>query len=260
MPSPPQSPSPSLAGRVALVTGAGAGIGRAAALLFARRGARVAAADQDGDAAEAVAREIRAAGGEARGLRADVARAAEVREMVGAAVAAWGRLDCAYNNAGIASPAHPVAELPEELWQRAIDVMLTGVFLCMKHEIPAILAAGGGAIVNCASGAGLVGFPGQAGYVAAKHGVVGLTRAAALEYGARGVRVNAICPGTARTALVEQVIRDRPELDAELLRLHPIGRIAEPAEIAEAALWLCSDAASFVNGTALSVDGGYVAQ
>ena len=259
MPS-PTSPLQTLAGRVAVVTGAGGGIGRAAALLFARQGARVAAADIDGDAAEAVAREIRKAGGEARGIRADVSVGAQVREMVEAAVAAWGRLDFAYNNAGIASPAHPVAEMPDELWQRSIDVMLTGVFLCMKYEIPRILASGGGAIVNCASGAGLIGFPGQSGYVAAKHGVIGLTKAAALEYGAKGVRINAICPGTARTPMVEQVIRERPELDAELLRLHPIGRIAEPAEIAEAALWLCSEGASFVNGAALSVDGGYVAQ
>lgn len=257
---PTSTPPQGFAGRVALVTGAGGGIGRAAALLFARRGARVAVADIDGDAAEAVAREIRKAGGEARGIRADVADSAQARAMVEAAVAAWGRLDCAYNNAGIASPAHPVAEMPDELWRRSIDVMLSGVFFCMKHEIPRILASGGGAIVNCASGAGLIGFPGQSGYVAAKHGVVGLTKAAALEYGAKGVRINAICPGTARTALVEQVIRERPELDAELVRLHPIGRIAEPAEIAEAALWLCSEGASFVNGAALSVDGGYVAQ
>jgi len=257
---PSSQPPQTLAGRVALVTGAGGGIGRSAALLFARHGARVAAADIDGDAAEAVAREIRKAGGEARGIRADVADSAQARAMVDAAVAAWGRLDCAYNNAGIASPAHPVAEMPDELWRRSIDVMLSGVFFCMKHEIPRILASGGGAIVNCASGAGLIGFPGQSGYVAAKHGVIGLTKAAALEYGAKGIRINAICPGTARTAMVEQVIRERPELDAELVRLHPIGRIAEPAEIAEAALWLCSEGASFVNGAALAVDGGYVAQ
>ena len=138
--------------------------------------------------------------------------------------------------------------------------MLRGVFLCMKHEIPAMLAHGGGAIVNCASGAGLIGFPGQCGYVASKHGVLGLTKSAALEYGAAGIRINAICPGTARTAMVEDWIGGKPDLEKQVVDLHPIGRIAEPREIAEAALWLCSSSASFVSGAAISVDGGYVAQ
>lgn len=138
--------------------------------------------------------------------------------------------------------------------------MLSGVFYCMRHQIPHILAAGGGAIVNCASGAALIGFPGQAAYVASKHGVLGLTKTAALEYGAQGITINAICPGTARTAMVRDVIAETPELEEELYRLHPIGRIADPKEIAEAALWLCSGRASFVLGSALVVDGGYVAQ
>jgi NAD(P)-dependent dehydrogenase (short-subunit alcohol dehydrogenase family) len=150
--------------------------------------------------------------------------------------------------------------MPEEQWQRGIDVMLTGVYLCMKYEIPRMLEGGGGSIVNCSSGAGLIGFPGQAAYVSSKHGVIGLTKTAALEYGSQGIRINAICPGTARTGMVEDVIAETPALDAELKRLHPIGRIAETEEIAEAALWLSSERASFVCGTALSVDGGFVAQ
>ena len=147
-----------------------------------------------------------------------------------------GGVGYGYNNAGLAGPPDVVAERPETQWRRTIDVMLTGVFLCMKYEIPAILASGGGAIVNCASGAGLIGFPGQSAYVASKHGVIGLTRAAALEYGSQGIRVNSICPGTARTAMVEGVVRETPALQQELEGLHPIGRIAEPEEIAEAAL------------------------
>jgi NAD(P)-dependent dehydrogenase (short-subunit alcohol dehydrogenase family) len=245
-------------GKVALVTGAGAGIGRASALAFAAEGASVVVADVDADGGTATVALVEAAGGRATFVRADVSRPDDVAAMVAAAVDAYGGLDFAHNNAGVATGGPPVAEYADADWDRAIGVMLTGVYHCLKQEIPRMLGRGGGAIVNTASGAGLVGFPGQAGYVAAKHGVLGLTKVAALDYGSRGIRVNAVCPGTVRTPMVDTAVRAMPELEEELVRLHPAGRIGEAADVANAAVWLCTDKAAFVLGHALAVDGGYV--
>jgi NAD(P)-dependent dehydrogenase (short-subunit alcohol dehydrogenase family) len=247
-----------LEGKVALVTGAAGGIGRASAEIFAREGARVVVADiQDGGGEETV-RLIKDAGGDATFVHTDVTRSDDVQNMVRAALERYGRLDCAHNNAGIAVGGHPLAETPDQDWDRAIAVMLTAVFLCMKHEIPPMLRQGGGAIVNTSSGAGLVGYPGTPGYVAAKHGVLGLTKVAALDYGAQGIRVNAVCPGTVWSPMVDNAVNGDPKIEEYLKSLHPIGRIGESAEVAEAAVWLCTGAASFVLGHALSVDGGYV--
>ena len=247
-----------LDGKVALVTGAAAGIGRAAAEIFAREGAAVVVADIDTEGGHETVSRIESAGHEAAFVRADVSIKADVDAMVQFAVDTYGGLDCAHNNAGIAAPMAPLAEYSDGAWDRTIAVMLTGVYLCMKAEIPRMLERGGGAIVNTASGVGLVAYANQAAYTASKHGVIGLTKVAALDYGARGIRVNAICPGTARTPMVDAAIRYDPSIDEQLKALHPIGRIGEASEIAEAAVWLCSPAASFVLGVALPVDGGYV--
>jgi NAD(P)-dependent dehydrogenase (short-subunit alcohol dehydrogenase family) len=248
-------------GKVALVTGAASGIGRASAQLFAEHGARVMVSDVDEAWGNETADLVRKAGGTADFFRADVSQPWDVRAMVDATVAAYGRLDFAHNNAGIPGAGLPIPDYPEDEWRRGIGVMLDGVFFGLKYEIPRILEHGdGGAVVNTASGAGLIGFPGMAPYVAAKHGVIGLTKTAALEFGTQGVRINAICPGTAHTRMVDDWLGDSAENMAQVTALHPIGRIASPREIAEAAIWLCSPAASFVMGTALVVDGGYTAQ
>ena len=246
--------------KVALVTGAGSGIGRAAARIFAREGAKVAAADVNQVSAEETVGLIRAAGGEAFGLQADVSKAAEVEAMVAAVVETYGRLDCAFNNAGIEGALASTTDYTEADWAPVIAVNLTGVWLCMKYEIPCMLETGGGAIVNTSSAAGLLGAPRMPAYVASKHGVVGLTKTAALEYAKSGVRVNAVCPGVIDTSMVGRLKERRPRMFEKIVRGEPIGRIGRPEEIAETAVWLCSDAASFVTGHAMSVDGGIVAQ
>lgn len=247
------------AGRGILVTGAGSGIGRAAAQLFANEGGRVVVVDQDENEAQAIVTSIRHAGGEALAIGADVSREADCRGMVERALAAYGRLHVAFNNAGIGASGFAVADEEEVTWSRLIDVNLKGIFLAMKYEIPAMVGAGGGAIVNTASVAGLVGERGIGAYSASKHGVVGLTRTAALDYIGQGVRINAVCPGATRTRILANWFQD-PKVESFILSRHPIGRIAEPEEIARAVLFLASDDASFVVGQALAVDGGLTAQ
>jgi NAD(P)-dependent dehydrogenase (short-subunit alcohol dehydrogenase family) len=247
------------AGRGILVTGAGSGIGRAAAQLFANEGGRVAVVDQDENEALATVTSIRQAGGEALAIGADVSREADCRGMVERALAAYGRLHVASNNAGLGASGFAVADEEEVTWSRLIDVNLKGIFLGMKYEIPAMVGAGGGAIVNTASVAGLVGERGIGAYSASKHGVVGLTRTAALDYIGQGVRINAVCPGATRTRILASWFQD-PKVESFILSRHPIGRIAEPEEIARAVLFLASDDASFIVGQALAVDGGLTAQ
>jgi NAD(P)-dependent dehydrogenase (short-subunit alcohol dehydrogenase family) len=244
-------------GKVALVTGAAGGIGRATAVGFAAAGAAVTVADIDFSGAKETADRITADGGRALALRVDVADSADVKRMVDETVQTFGGLDYAHNNAGIVGAGQPVESMDDDVWRRGIDVMLSGVFYGLKHEIPAIAARGGGAIVNTSSGAGLIGFPNMANYVASKHGVLGLTKTAALEAIQHGIRINAICPGTARSRMVDEWMQGDEAAEQQVADLHPIGRIAAPEEIAAAVLWLCSDAASFVMGIAMPVDGGY---
>jgi NAD(P)-dependent dehydrogenase (short-subunit alcohol dehydrogenase family) len=248
-----------LAGKVALVTGAGSGIGRASALAFAREGARVIVADIAADGGGETAHSIEEQGGEAYFVQADVSAAGDVREMIERAVTTYGRLDCAFNNAGIEGEMATTAECSEENFDRTIAINLKGVWLCMKYEIHQMLEQGGGAIVNCASIAGLVGFPNLPAYTASKGGIVQLTRTAALEYAQSGIRVNALCPGVIHTPMVDRITNRNPETEAQFTAMEPIGRMGAPEEMAEAALWLCSDAASFVTGHPLVADGGMVA-
>jgi NAD(P)-dependent dehydrogenase (short-subunit alcohol dehydrogenase family) len=203
---------------------------------------------------------IKKAGGEAIFVKADVSKAAEVEAMVNKAVETYGRLDCTFNNAGVEGVFATTADCTEETWDRVITINLKGVWLCMKYEIAQMLKQGGGTIVNTASVAGLVGGALMPAYVASKHGVVGLTRTAALEYAKSGIRVNAVCPGAIRTPMMERGIALRPEFEGQALAAEPIGRMGRPEEIAEAVAWLCSEAASFVTGHAMAVDGGMVAQ
>jgi len=246
----------SYAGKVAFVTGAGSGIGRATALAFAREGASVVVSDISERGNQETVRMIEELDERALAVRCDVTRTGDVKAALDRTVETFGRLDVAFNNAGVEQEEAATAQLAEEVWDRVIDIDLRGVFLCMKHEIPLVLEQGGGAIVNTSSGAGVKGFPMGAAYVAAKHGVIGLTRSAALDYAQANIRINAVCPGIIETQMMDRVTGDTPEGRQQVISQEPIGRMGKPEEIAEAVLWLCSEAASFVVGHAMVVDGG----
>ena len=253
-----------VSGKVAIVSGSGAGIGRATALKFAEEGAKVVVSDVNADGGNETVALIIQHGGDAVFARADVARAADVMALVTKAVNSFGRLDCACNNAGIEGKVAPIAAQPEDNFDRIMAVNAKGTFLCMKYEITHMLENGGGAIVNLASVAGLIGFPGLGPYLASKHAISGMTKNAALEYSKQGIRVNSVCPGGIETRMLDSLaaqasggrVGTREMMDP----LHPIGRIGTPNEVAELIVWLCSPCASFVTGANIPVDGGYVAQ
>ena len=244
------------AGKVAFVTGAANGIGRAAALAFARGGASVVVADVSEKGNKETARLIEELGGQSLAVNCDVRRNEDVQGALRATVEKFGRLDFAFNNAGIEYATKDAADVTEDEWDRIMDIDLRGVFLCMKHQIPLMLEHGGGAIVNNSSGAGVKGFKGGAAYVAAKHGVVGLTKAAALDYAASNIRINAVCPGIIDTPMMDRFSGGTAEGRQAVIAQEPVGRMGTPEEIGAAVVWLCSDAAAFVVGHALVVDGG----
>jgi NAD(P)-dependent dehydrogenase (short-subunit alcohol dehydrogenase family) len=246
--------------RVVLVTGAGSGIGRATSLLFARTGARVVISDVSDEGGQETLSQITGQGGEAAFVRCDISQPEQVAALFEQTVSRYGRLDCAFNNAGIGGPAAPTGDYPLDGWQQVIGINLTGTWLCMKHELQQMHAQGRGAIVNNASILGFVGYRGSPAYVASKHGVIGLTQTAALEYAQQGIRVNAVCPGFIHTPLVDTGLEGHADLQSQLAAAHPMGRLGTPEEVASAVLWLCSDGASFVTGQTFTMDGGYLAQ
>ncbi|MEU9456692.1 glucose 1-dehydrogenase [Streptomyces sp. NPDC048277] len=251
------NPQYNFEGQVALVTGAASGMGLAAARLFARAGAAVVLADVDKDAVEAAAQELTDAGHQALGVVCDVTDEDQAAAMVDQTVAAYGRLDMAFNNAGIQVPPSDAADEKAEDFDRVNAVNLRGVWAAQKHELRQMRTQGSGAIVNNSSLGGLVGLPERAAYHASKHGVIGLTRSAAVEYAPRGIRINAVCPGVIETPMVADMLEGQAEAMAEIMKQQPIGRLGTAAEVAAAAVWLCSPAASFIVGAALPVDGGY---
>lgn len=246
--------------KVALVTGGSSGIGLATAVAFAREGASVVIADVQVEAGNRASDEIKQAGGQAIFVETDVSKPQQVKDLIYKTVETFGRLDYACNNAGIEGETALTADCSEANWDRVININLKGVWLSMKYEIPQMLKQGKGAIVNMASVAGLVGFAGLPAYCASKGGIIQLTKAAALEYAPSGIRINAVCPGAIQTPMIDRLESVRPELEDAFKQMHPIGRIGLPEEVAEAVIWLCSDASSFVTGYPLAVDGGLVAQ
>jgi NAD(P)-dependent dehydrogenase (short-subunit alcohol dehydrogenase family) len=247
-------------GKAGLITGAGRGIGRASALLLAREGARVLVADIHADSVQETAQLIREAGGIAEAFVCDVGNEESVAAMVAAAVAAFGGLDFAHNNAATHSLVAPLPEHPKSEWDRIIAINLTSVFLCMKYEIPAMLKRGGGSIINMSSAAGLVGVSGMPAYVASKHGVAGITKEAALDYARQGLRVNAIAPGWVETPMVTMALGDDVAVRESAMDAQPVGRFAAADEIAEAVVWLASDRSSYTTGSVMAIDGGYTAR
>jgi NAD(P)-dependent dehydrogenase (short-subunit alcohol dehydrogenase family) len=245
--------------KIALVTGGGTGIGKAAALAFAGQGARVVIASRTQATGELVAQTIREAGGSAQWIQTDVSQPAQVEALVKEIIAVQGRLDYAFNNAGSGGNGGWVAEISEADWDSTIDGYLKSVWLCMKYEIPEMLKSGGGAIVNNSSVDGERAFPMDPVYSAAKHGVLGLTKSAAVQYANQGIRINAVCPGWIRTPPTEAMIAYDPHSEERMLQHQPIGRLGRAEEVAQAVVWLCSDQASLITGTALAVDGGYLA-
>ena len=250
-----------LDGKVALITGAGSGIGQATSRIFAREGAKLVLADVVEEGGNQTLKMVQDLGANAIFVKCDVSKSSDVDAAVAKVVATYGRLDCAFNNAGIEGEGGNTHECTEANWARVISINLTGVWLCMKAEIVQMLKqGGGGAVVNTSSGAGLAGIRGMPAYVAAKHGVAGLTRAAALEYGRQGIRINAVCPGPIRTPMMARGLKLRPDLEERYARSEPLKRLGEPEEIGEAVAWLCSDRASYVTGLPMPVDGGFMAQ
>ena len=246
-------------GKVAIVTGGASGIGRSAALLYAQNGAKVVVSDLDETRGNETLSMILQAGGEAAFICADVSNPDDCQRLVSSAVQKFDRLDLAFNNAGIGGESNPVASYSVEAWQKVISINLSGVFYCMKYEIPAMLKTGGGAIVNMSSILGQVGFASAPAYVAAKHGVVGLTQTAALEYGPYNLRINAVGPGFISTPMIAGLEQDEQTRDM-LVSLHPMGRLGKPEEVAELVIWLSSDNASFITGSYYPIDGGYLAR
>ncbi len=245
-------------GKVVLVTGGGAGIGRVTALAFAREKAKVVAADKVPRSGEETVRQIKKEGGVGRFIEADVSKASEVQAMVEKTVETFGRLDCTFNNAGMEGTPCSIVDLTEEAWDQTININLKAVWLCMKYEIPQMLKQSRGAIVNTASIGGLIGARNLVAYIAAKHGVLGMTKTATLEYAEAGLRINAVCPGPVRTGMAERFISEDPEWEKRVTSKNPIARLADPEEIAAAVLWLCSDESSFVTRQAIVLDGGRI--